>query len=89
MFQSPSYGAVFGTVSATLSDSADTDVSVAFIRRGVRDVNQIQRLARNAPVSVAFIRRGVRDVSMIVLEHAKQGVSVAFIRRGVRDGKRA
>ena len=63
-FQSPSCGAVFGTQKLSLRQKRfGSEVSVAFMRRGVRDRNlQPKGNKQKKAVSVAFMRRGVRDV---------------------------
>ena len=60
-FQSPSCGAVFGTFSVSTTPLPTPNVSVAFMRRGVRDLRPGGHGAPSLGVSVAFMRRGVRD----------------------------
>ena len=62
VFQSPSCGAVFGTSCRLAATPPAPTVSVAFMRRGVRDKKLLLRLSHlKLAVSVAFMRRGVRD----------------------------
>ena len=109
LFQSPSYGAVFGTGSSRNLISEPSRFSRLHTARCSGRGGPSGPLRRRGLVSVAFIRRGVRDRSRPASQTLNLGfsrlhtarcsglclrfgamqstsyVSVAFIRRGVRD----